>query len=153
MSIHKYGRNKHWKNLLSQQIKEKPECIWQRFLRIYIFISLLTLFLNSFNLFIKSIQNKNIEWCSVCLCVCLFICLSVCLLYVPWSSSQDVVFVLRHGVWWHPVELQSSDGDYLVLGQVKELPKQNRQTSVQCFVRKCFGIEAFFDSRTEQLKN
>lgn len=111
------------------------------------------MFRNLFNLFIKSIQNKNIKWCSVCLCVCLFICLSVCLLYVPWSSSQDVVFVLRHGVWWHPVKLQSSDGDYLVLGQVKELPKQNRQTSVQCFVRKCFGIEAFFDSRTEQLKN
>lgn len=111
------------------------------------------MFRNSFNLFIKSIQNKNIKWCSVCLCVCLFICLSVCLLYVPWSSSQDVVFVLRHGVWWHPVELQSSDGDYLVLGQVKELPKQIRQTSVQCFVRNCFGIEAFFDSRTEQLKN
>lgn len=102
------------------------------------------MFRNLFNLFIKSIQNKNIEWCSVCLCVCLFICLSVCLLYVPWSSSQDVVFVLRHGVWWHPVELQASDGDYLVLGQVKELPKQNRQTSVQCFVRQCFGIEVFF---------
>lgn len=110
------------------------------------------MFRNIFNLFIKSIQNKNIEWCSVCLSVCLFMCLSVCLLYVPWSSSQDVVFVLRHGVWWHPVELQSSDGDYLVFGQVKELPKQIRQTSVQCFVRQCFGIEVFLTAELNSWK-
>lgn len=139
MSIHKYGRNNHWKNFLSQQIKEKPECIWQRFLPIYIFISLLTFVPELILSFHKTNPNQKHK---------MKFCLSVCLLYVPWSSSQDVVFVLRHGVWWHPVKFQSSDGDYLVLGQVKELPKQIRQTSVQCFVRKCFGIEAFLDSRT-----
>lgn len=119
MSIHKYGRNKHWKNFLSQQIKEKTWIYLAEIfpnLHVYFYFSTNIVPEISFNLFIKSIQNKNKD------------VLSVCLLYwyIPWSSSQDVIFVFCHGIWRHPVKFQSSDRDYLVLGQVKELPKQNQ---------------------------